>query len=123
MMRNLDEMIDEALDAEERDLLRQIGDEPSFFHQALGLFTGRTGWVSVLLLVVQGIAFICGVWAGWQFFATDDVLTALRWGLPSVVLLLMSLTIKMAMWPTFEANRLMRQLKRIELQIAREGRK
>ena len=117
-MQKLDDIIDEALHAEERDLLRQIGEEPSFFHQTLGLFHGRTGWVSVLLLVVQGIAFIGGAWAAWHFFAANDVLSALRWGLPSAVLLLMSLTIKMAMWPTLEANRLMRELKRIELQIA-----
>ncbi len=47
------------------------------------------------------------------------VLTALRWGLPTAVPLLMSLTIKMALWPSIQTNRLMRELKRIELQIAR----
>ncbi|HEY9554893.1 DUF6768 family protein [Allosphingosinicella sp.] len=118
MMRDLDEMIDQALDAEERDLLRGIGEEPGFVTQALGLFSGRTGWVSVVLMVAQGAAFVGGAWAAWEFFAARDPLTALRWGLPSAVLLLMSLTIKMAMWPSFEANRLMRELKRIELQIA-----
>jgi len=35
------------------------------------------------------------------------------------VLLLMSLTIKMALWPSIQTNRLMRELKRIELQIVR----
>lgn len=117
-MRDLDEMIDRALDAEERELLRGIGEEPGFVTQALGLFGGRTGWVSVVLLIVQGAAFVGGAWAAWEFFAARDLLTALRWGLPSAVLLLMSLTIKMAMWPSLEANRLMRELKRIELQIA-----
>ena len=57
MMRDVDQMIDEALDAEERDLLRSIGEEPGFFSQAFGMFSGPTGWVHVLLMIVQG----CGV--------------------------------------------------------------
>lgn len=118
-MRDLDQMIDEALDAEERELLRSIGDEPGYIEQAMGIFSGRLGWVSVVLMIVQGAAFVGGAWAAWNFFATDDALTALRWGLPAAVLLLMSLTIKMALWPTIQTNRLMRELKRIELQIAR----
>lgn len=122
-MRDLDNLIGEALDAEERELLRQIGDEPGFVRQALGLFGGRTGWVSVLLMVVQSIAFVAGVWAACNFFLATDALAALRWGLPAAVLLLMALTVKMAMWPTLEANRLMRELKRMQLQIAAISRK
>ena len=68
MMRDLDQMIDEALDAEERDLLRSIGEEPGFFAQAFGLFGGTTGWVNVLMMVVQAAMFIAGVWAAIHFF-------------------------------------------------------
>ena len=117
-MRDLDQMIDEALDAEERELLRSIGEEPGYLHQAFGIFSGRLGWLNAVLMIVQGAAFLGGAWATFNFFATDDTLLALRWGLPAAVLLLMSLTIKMAMWPTLQANRLMRELKRIELQFA-----
>ena len=118
-MRDLDKLIEKALDAEERDLLRSIGEEPGFFSQAFGIFSGRIGWVHVLLMVVQGVVFIGGVWTAWHFFQAGDALTALRWGLPSAVLLLMSLMIKLAMWPTMQTNRLIRELKRIELQVAR----
>lgn len=118
-MRDLDRLIDEALDGEERELLRGIGEEQGYMAQVTGLFVGRTGWVSALLMLVQGFLFIAGVWAGWHFFEATDLLAALRWGLPAGVMLLMSLTIKMAMWPTLHLNRLMREMKRIELQIAR----
>lgn len=118
-MRDLDRLIDEALDGEERELLRGIGEEQGYMAQVTGLFVGRTGWVSALLMLVQGFLFIAGVWAGWHFFEATDPLAALRWGLPAGVMLLMSLTIKMAMWPTLHLNRLMREMKRIELQIAR----
>lgn len=114
-MRDLDASIDAALDAEERELLRNIGEEPGYFSQALGVFGGRTGWVNMILMVVQGAMFLAGVWAAWNFFQADDALTALRWGLPSAVALLMALIIKLALWPVLQTNRLLREIKRLEL--------
>ena len=121
-MRDLDSMIDEALSAEERELLRSIGEEPGFFGQALGLFGGRTGWVTGVMVAVQSVLFVGGVWAAFGFFQAPDALGALRWGLPAATLMLMSLIIKMSMWPTLETNRVIRELKRLELQIARSSR-
>lgn len=118
-MRNVEELIDEALDAEERELLRSIGEEPGYFSQIGGMFAGKTGWVNGVLMAAQGAAFIAGVWAAVRFFGAGDALSALHWGLPAAVLLMASLAMKLAMWPTVHTNRVMRELKRIELQIAR----
>ncbi len=118
-MRDIDAMIDEALGEEERALLHSIGEEPGFFRQALGVFGGPTGWVSMVMMGAQAVTFIAGVWAAWRFFEAQDALAALRWGLPAAVLVLTSLMIKMAVWPQMHINRVMRELKRIELQIAR----
>lgn len=114
-MRDLDASIDAALDAEERELLRGIGEEPGYFAQALGVFGGRTGWVNMILMVVQSALFIAGAWAAWRFFQADDALSALRWGLPSAVALLMALIIKLALWPVIQTNRLLREIKKLEL--------
>ena len=118
-MRDLDRMIDETLDAEERELLRRVGEEPGFLAQALAIFRGPAAWVNTLLMVVQTALFVAGVWAAWQFFQAGDALTALRYGLPAVVLLLTGLIVKMALVPAIQTNRVIRELKRIELQIAR----
>ena len=60
-MRDLDMMIDEALDAEERELLRSIGEEPGFFSQMFGLFRGTAAWINVLTMVAQIAIFIVTV--------------------------------------------------------------
>jgi hypothetical protein len=119
-MRDIDNLIDEALDVEERALLRSIGEEPSYFAQLFGVFRGRTGWINIVLMAAQSVAFIAGVWAAWRFFTATDVLSALHWGLPAAVLLLMSLMLKMAVWPSVQTNRIVRELKLIELQLARK---
>lgn len=119
MMRDVDELIEEALAREEQEILARIGQEPGFFGLAFGLFSGRLGWVNGLLMVVQGVLFLAGVYAAWMFFESGDAVSQLRWGLPSAVLLIVATMIKMAMWPNIHADRLMRELKRIELQLAR----
>lgn len=119
-MSDLDRMIHEALDEEEREVLRQIDEEPSFFAQAFGVFRGRTGWVNIVLMVVQGVAFIAGVWAAWHFFDAGDPVSQLRWGLPAAVLLILATMLKLALVPRMETNLIIRELKRIELQIARK---
>ena len=120
MMRDVDALIDEALDAEERELLRSIGEEQGFITQVFGVFRGPTGWVSMGMIGGQLVTALSGAWAAWRFFEAGDTLTALRWGLPAAVLLITSAMIKTAFFPMMHTNRLMRELKRIELQIARQ---
>jgi hypothetical protein len=118
MMRDIDTLIEEALGREEREILSRIGEDPGFFGMAFGLFSGRLGWVNVLLMVVQAVTFLAGAYAAWMFFEAGDAVTQLRWGLPSAVLLILATMIKLGMWPQIHADRLMRELKRIELQLA-----
>lgn len=118
-MRDIDRMIDEAIREEEGQILAQIGEEPGFFSQFFTVFGGRTGWVNVLLMVVQTLLFVAGVWAAWMFFQAADPVTQLRFGLPATVLLLMSLMLKSMLWPAFQTNRLLREMKLIQLQLAR----
>lgn len=118
-MRDVDELIDEALDAEERELLRSIGDEPGFIERAMGMFGAGVHWMVAFMMVGQALLFLVGVWAAWGFFEATDPVAQLRWGLPSAVLLLASLEVKLAVAPAIYTNRLMRELKRIELQLAR----
>lgn len=115
-MQTPDEMSDAALAAEERELLRRIGDDPAGHLGQLAVLLGaRDGWVSVVLLVTQFILFLAGVWAGWRFFQAEDALSALHWGLPGATLILMALMLKLALWPAMQAHRLRLSLKRIEL--------
>jgi hypothetical protein len=118
-MRDLDRIIDDALGQEESELLRSISGEPNILERALGMFGAGVGWMVAFMMVIQTLMFVAGVWAAWNFFEASEPVAQLRWGLPAAVLLLMSVTIKLAVAPAIQHNRLMRELKRVELQIAR----
>ena len=117
-MRDIDNMIEEALGQEEREILRRMGGEPGFFAQAFGVFRGPTGWVNVVMMVAQAAIFIVGVWAAWHFFLAADPVSQLRWGLPAATLLILATILKMALLPRMETNLVIRELKRLELQLA-----
>jgi hypothetical protein len=117
-MQDIDRMIEEALQGEEQALFRETAREPGFFAQAFGLLGGPNGWVNAVMVAVQATLFVAGLWAGWRFFEAETALSALHWGLPAAVLVLASLIVKTAMMPELQANRLMRELKRQQLQAA-----
>lgn len=118
-MSDNERAIDAAIAAEEDALLRSFGEEPPYMKQLLGIFSGKTGWVSLVMMAAQLILFGFGAWAALQFFAADEPLTALKWGLPAAVLLIMSLMIKLALWPVIHANRLIEQIHKLELTVLR----
>ena len=114
-MTDLDKRIDEAITAEERALLQSIGEEPPYMRQLLAIFSGSTGWVSVIMMIAQTLLFVASVWSGWHFFEATEVLIALKWGVSAAVLLLMSLMIKLALWPIIHINRLNERIIKLEL--------
>lgn len=118
-MTDLDKSINDAISAEERALLQSIGQEPPYLRQLLAIFSGRTGWVSVVMMIAQTVMFIASVWAGWHFFEAADVLSGLKWGLSASVLLLMSLMIKLALWPVIHITRLGDRIAQLELSLRR----
>lgn len=120
-MTEQNDPITAAIAAEERDLLRQIEQEPAYFEQVGSLFAGRNAWINWLLFAAQAGLFFAGVWAAIRFFAATEVLQALHWGLPAVTLLLASLLIKLSMMPVMQSNRVLLTLKRMELLQSRKA--
>ena len=117
-MTDLDREIADALDAEDRDLLDRYG-EQGLFGQLGGLFQGKLGWLSAIMMVAGTGMFAVGVYAAWKIATIDDVPTMLRWaGIGWFGLFGMGL-IKIWSWTRMESNRVLREVKRVELQVAR----
>jgi len=116
-MDNIDDLIGQALTEEDRALLASHG-EPGYLAQAFGLFRGPMAWVMWLVNVASGVAFFAGVYAIWRMFGTSDPLVAVKWGVASLFLFQVTTMCKTLMGNRLEANRLLRELKRVELQVS-----
>lgn len=121
-MSDLDKMIQATLNEEDRAFFARLEREPGYLSQVGGLLSGSLGWLNLLLMVVQAFLFFAGAWCAWEFFQATDTLLALRWGLTAAVLLLTATVLKIStLWSSLQANRVLREIKRLELQIARKA--
>lgn len=116
-MNKIDELIGQALTEEDRALLASHG-EPGYIAQAFGLFRGPMAWVMWLLNIAGGVAFLVGAYAVWRMMASADALVAVKWGVGSLFLFQVTTLCKSFMGNRMETNRMLRELKRVELQVA-----
>ena len=116
-MQHHDDTILRALADEDRDLLARHA-EPAYHAQALALFRGRLGWVTTLSYVTALFAFIGFGYTFWRAWSAEDALAAVKFGTLSVVLFQYTAMAKGFLGTHMEANRTLREMKRIELQMA-----
>lgn len=117
--KDLDAMIAEALDAEDRELLDRFGTEPGYFAQAFGLFGGRLGWLMWLAYILNIAAAGLALWAAWHLFTATETLAAIRWGVATLAAMQFGLFMKGMMGEQLQNNRVIREVKRLELQLVR----
>ena len=117
-MSKLDRMIEEALDAEDRALFAELG-ERGMFGQIGELFSGKFGPWNIMTAIMQVIMFAGALYAGRQFIAVDDLSAMIRWGALAALLVAAMSAIKLMQWQQVQANRVIREVKRVELQFVR----
>ena len=116
-MNKIDDLIGQALTEEDRALLASHG-EPGYIAQAFGLFRGPMAWVMWLVNVAAGMAFVTGAYAIWRMSGSTDPLLAVKWGVAALFLFQITTLCKSFMGNRMEANRLLRELKRVQLQLS-----
>ena len=105
-------------DAEDRVLMDRFG-EQGIFAQVGGLFQGKLAWLAAVTFIVATIMVAIGIYAAWKFATVDDMTAMVRWGGLAWAGLTVQMMIKLWSWMRMESNRVIREVKRLELQIAR----
>ena len=113
----LDEMIKAALTGKDRQIFEDTK-ELGFFALGLSQFGGKLGWITWMLTIVQTVMFLGALWCGVKFYGATAVLPAIKWGISCAVLALMAVQIKLSLVPQMQADRIIREMKRIELLLA-----
>lgn len=117
-MSKLDRMIEDALGAEDRALFSRFG-ERGLVGEAAELFTGKMGWWNILSSLVQVALFAAVIYAAMKFLTLDDPVLVTRWGVAAAVWCMAMSVIKLMHWQQMQANRIIREVKRLQLQVAR----
>jgi hypothetical protein len=117
-MDDLDRRIEEALSAEDRAILEKFG-EQGVFSLWFGVYSGAMRGAAAFATVVTFALFLGAVYCGWRFFVASEAIDAARWGAGAIMLMVMVGFMKLWFWLRMESNRVLREIKRLELQIAR----
>lgn len=117
-MDELDRKIEEALSDEDRDLLEKFGEQGPF-GQWFGVYDGKMRWLAVYATVLTFVMTFGAFYCAWKFFTVTGATEMTRWGAGAVMLMIMVGFLKIWFWIRMESNRVLREVKRLELQIAR----
>lgn len=117
-MSNIDDKIRAALQAEGQDADDLLA-EPGIRELIHDVFRGRLRWLNLVGWVIGVIAFGLSVLALVRFLQAEELRQMILWGM----ILLFCITavggMKIWFWMELQKNAILREIKRVELQVAR----
>jgi hypothetical protein len=117
-MSKLDQAIRQALSAEDAAFLASI-DQQSPFQEALGTLRGKWGLMNLFAAVVTFAMFGVAVYCAWNAFGVSDARQTVLWSAGAIVAMIAVAMLKMYFWMEMNKNATLREVKRLELQVAR----
>ncbi|NCO62943.1 MAG: hypothetical protein GW839_04980 [Flavobacteriales bacterium] len=115
-MEDIDKLIKETLSQEEAKFYDEL-EEQNVFEMVIGLFKGKNKWMMFLMnfmtLIFFGLFLYCSI----KFFDTKVTQEMLKWGFGSILFLIGISMLKLFAWLQMDKNALLRELKRLELQM------
>ena len=118
-MSRLDDAIQQHLSKEDAEFLAKFEKEPSSVAQMTGIFSGAFAWVSYIFLVTAILMGFATVFAAWKFIVTEDMRAMIQWGALALFGLLVMIMIRIWFFMEIQTNRVVREIRRLQLQIAR----
>jgi hypothetical protein len=118
-VNNLDQAIRQALSAEDAEFLARFEREAPLHEQVLATFGGRFGMFNVLGSIIGFVMFGGFIYCGWQARNAAGVREAVFWAGGAMCAFFGLGMIKIWFWMELQKNQVLREMKRLELQVAR----
>jgi len=118
-MTSIDEKIKQALSEEYQQIIDENDkiDANPFKQMQIG-FKGKMAWMYILVMVFSaGFAFMM-FYSIYQFYNETELKSVIGWGVSIIVFGLVTQMAKMWLWSEMGRNRVIREIKVLELQIA-----
>jgi hypothetical protein len=117
-MTNIDRAIRDALSKEDAEFLASF-EAKNALSEALGTFSGRWGAMNIFAAMITFALFGVFVYCAWNAFTVSDVRATVTWSAGALWAALAVAMLKMYFWMELNKNAVLREVKRLELQIAR----
>jgi len=114
---DIDKLIKETLSQEEAKFYDGL-EEQNVFEMVGGLFQGKNKWIMILMNLMTLVFFGLFVYCTVQFFNTNETNEMLKWGIGGLVFLFGVSMLKVFTWMQMDKNAILREMKRLELQVS-----
>ena len=113
----IDELIKETLNQEEAKFYDEL-EEQNLIGKLGEVFKGKMGWLAIIMnvfhLVIFGLFIYCIV----QFFGTSETNELIKWASAGFLCMIAMGMLKVYIWMQMDKNDILREMKRLELQVA-----
>jgi len=113
----IDQIIKETLTNEEAKFYDEL-DEQSLLQMLGGLFQSKHSWLIVIMNIVNIVMFAFSIYCVIQFLNTDITNELIKWASAGFICWTSIAMIKLFIWMQMDKNAILRELKRLELQVA-----
>ena len=116
---NLDKRIKDELESEAKAIDEILNDKQGIYEMMIASFQGGMGiwmWiVNFVILIVTGLM----LWCGYEFFTATASEEHIYWGFCMVIAVMGQIALKQWAWMEMNRTSLMREIKRVEIAVAK----
>lgn len=116
-MEDIDMLIKETLTEEESKFYEELN-EQGFFGSIKSIFKGKLGWLAVIMNIVNIVVFGVVIYCFIQFFNVTETNELIKWGLGIIICFTTMSMIKLYSWMQMDKRAVLREMKRLELQVS-----
>ncbi len=116
-MTEFDDKIRQALQAESDNVWKDV-EEQGLFEQALDVMRGKHRFLTVIANVVIAVFFAMMVYCVVRFFDAQTTRTQIAWSVGFLASNMVVAMLKLWFWMQMDKNTVIREVKRLELQVA-----
>ncbi|MCF6288281.1 MAG: hypothetical protein L3J53_03470 [Proteobacteria bacterium] len=118
-MTSIDDKIKQALSDEYNDIISENEkiDANPFKQMSVG-FKGKMGWMYIAVIVFGAIVTAMSIYSIYSFYHETEIKPLIGWGVAIIISILLTQITKVWYWSELSSNRVIREIKILELQLA-----
>ncbi len=113
----IDELIKETLNQEEAKFYDEL-EEQNLIGKLGEVFKSKMGWLAIIMNVVHLVIFGLLIYCIVQFFDTNETNELIKWAAAGFLCMIVMGMLKLYIWMQMDKNDILREMKRLELQVA-----
>lgn len=113
----IDELIKETLSQEESKFYDEL-EEQNMIGKLGEVYKGKMGWLAVIMNIVHLLVFVVFIYCLVQFFNAEETNMLIKWASAGFLCMIFMGMLKLYIWMQMDKNDILRELKRLELQVS-----